>query len=326
VNSQVNVPTEQEVLEYPRTLSNWGRWGADDQLGAVNFITDDVRRNAAKLVEQGVTVSLGLDLRTVPPGQYESHEITGPVQRYMIYTGQGLDEENRAPGRFGGESRYSAHVEWIGFSFHGPAVTHMDAFSHVSWDRCLFNGAPVAGITSQHGATSNAVTALRDGIFTRGVLVDVPRVRDVKWLEPKEAVFPEDLDAAEAEGGFTIGEGDAVILRTGYQRHVREIGHMDHFEKPGWHAACLPWLHERKVSVIGSDVACDVGSSGYPSMRIPVHVVCLVAMGVPILDECDLEDLAETANDLGRSTFLLTLAPLRIQGGTGSPVNPIAVF
>ena len=311
------VPNEEEVLSYLEKLSNWGRWGDDDQRGTTNLITPAVTCRAASLVEEGISISLALEMRTVPPGRYEAHEVTGPVQRHMLNTGQGLDEPDRVESRYGGASRFSAHTEWLGFGFHGPTITHVDAFSHVSWDRKLYGGAPAASVTSQQGATSGAVTALADGVMTRGVLIDAPKVRGVPWLEESEGVFPEDLEAAEAMGQFEVGEGDAVVLRTGYRKRVREVGHMDHFKKPGWHAACLPWLHERNVAMIGSDVACDVAPSGYETIRIPCHVVCLVAMGMPILDECDPEQLAEICERLGRYEFLLTLAPLRISGRYG---------
>lgn len=312
------VPTEDEVVGYVEQLSNWGRWGPDDQLGTLNFVTPEVRQRAAGVVRDGVTVSLAMEMRTVPPH-------LGPVQRFMMLTGQGLGEEDRLPGLFRG-ARMSAHTEFVAFAFHGPHITHLDAFSHISWDRKLYNGAPAAHVTSWDGATTGAVTAMADGIFTRGVLVDVPRLRGVEWLEESEGVFPEDLEAAEAELGFTIGEGDAVILRTGYRRRVAVHGEMEHVKKPGWHAACMPWFHARNVALIGTDVACDVGPSGYRSIAVPVHVIALRAMGMPILDECDLEPVAEAAARLGRWEFLLTMAPLRLQGGTGSPVNPVAVF
>jgi kynurenine formamidase len=313
-----HLPSEEQVLGYIDQLSNWGRWGVDDERGTLNLITDDVRRRAAALVLEGTSMSLALDLTTQAPHQ-------GVFQRFMILNGQGLDEPERVPTIFA-RSRTSAHTEWVSFAFHGPFVTHLDAPSHVSWDRRLYNGAAAASVSSFHGATRSAVTALRDGIFTRGVLLDVPRLRGVDWLEASEGVFPEDLEAAEAAHGFTVGPGDAVLLRTGYQRRVAEVGPIEHLRKPGWHAACTPWFHERQVAVIGSDVACDVGPSGYAGIGIPVHVIALRAMGMPILDELDLERVGDEAERLGRREFLLTAAPLRLQGGTGSPLNPVATF
>ncbi len=172
------------------------------------------------------------------------------------------------------------------------------------------------------------MTALPDGVTTRGMLLDVARVRGVRWLEPGEGVFPDDLEAAEQLAGVRVEAGDAVLLRTGYGARklergpdaVRAVG------RAGWHAACLPWLHERDVALIGCDTAQDVHPSGYPSMRSPVHAIGIVAMGLWLLDNCNLEELAATCQRLGRHEFQLQLAPLRIAGATGSPVNPIALL
>ncbi len=152
--------------------------------------------------------------------------------------------------------------------------------------------------------------------------------RDVRWLEPGEGVFPADLEAAEARQGVRVGPGDAVLLRTGYGRRQREQGPDEtaRVGRAGWHVACLPWLFERDVALIGCDTAQDVHPSGYPSMRSPMHAIGIVAMGLWLLDNCDLEPLASTCARLGRFEFFFQLAPLRLVGATGSPVNPLALF
>jgi kynurenine formamidase len=212
--------------------------------------------------------------------------------------------------------------------FHGYSVTHLDALSHYFWDGTMYNGRPAAKVTSAQGATVHAMSALPDGVTTRGVLLDVARVREVRWLEPGEGVFPDDLEAAEQLAGVRVEAGDAVLLRTGYgaRKHERGPDDVRAVGRAGWHAACLPWLHERDVALIGCDTAQDVHPSGYPSMRSPVHAIGIVAMGLWLLDNCDLEELAATCERLGRHEFQLQLAPLRIAGATGSPVNPIALL
>lgn len=183
-------------------------------------------------------------------------------------------------------------------------------------------------MTRADGAVHNAVTAAGDGIVTRGVLLDVAALRGVDWLLPGEGVFPDELEAAENRAGVRVGPGDALLLRTGYGRKKRERGpdRVEDVGRAGWHAACLPWLRARDVALIGADTAQDVQPCGYPSFRSPVHAIGIVAMGLWLLDDCDLEPLAETCVRLGRSEFMLQVNPLRLSGATGSPVNPIALF
>jgi kynurenine formamidase len=320
------LPTEAEVLGWFEKLSNWGRWGADDQLGTLNLITAAERRKAAALVVEGVSVSCAWDISTMP--QVGDH--FGPPQRHMLMTGEGLADEHRVvpPHPAGIDMRRAAGaVEYFGCVFHGVNITHLDALCHVFWDRRSYNGKPAELVNATFGATNLAVTGLRDGIFTRGVLIDVPALRGVDWLEPGEGVFPEDLEAAEKRQGVRISAGDAVLVRTGYARQKREQGPVP-MEKgqAGWHVACLPWLHDRGVAMIGCDTGQDVVPSGYGTVALPVHIVGIVAMGLWLLDNCDLEALAVTSARLRRWEFCFSVAPLLIQGGTGSPVNPLASF
>jgi kynurenine formamidase len=141
-------------------------------------------------------------------------------------------------------------------------------------------------------------------------------------------VFPEDLEETEGRQGVRVDEGDVLLLRTGYGRKVREKGPDDVARdgRAGWHAACLPWLHERGVAMIACDTAQDAQPSGYANIRSPIHAVGIVAMGLWLLDNCDLEALADTCSASGRFEFMFTLAPLRWVGATGSPANPFATF
>ena len=159
-----------------------------------------------------------------------------------------------------------------------------------------------------------------------GVLLDIARVRDVPWLEPGQGVFPDDLEEAERRQGVRVRPGDAVLLRTGYGRSRHEAGVTHGVTQAGWHASCLPWLHEREVALIGADTPQDVQPSGYEDVLMPVHAVSLVAMGLWLLDNCDLEVCATTAAELGQWDFHLAVAPVRFAGTSGSPVNPIATF
>lgn len=302
-------------------LSNWGRWGNDDRLGTLNHLTDARRAEVARLVELGRSVSCSWDIRTGPqPGA------TVESQRYMLSTGLGLDEPGRrgllAGGRAGGAQ------EFIGMVFHGHDVTHVDSLAHMFWDGRIYGGVPASHISDRHGALTHDILALKDGVVARGVLLDVARVRGVEALDPDDHVFPEDLEAAEEAAGVRCQPGDVLLLRTGEGALRRREGRAYSPNRPrsGFQAACLPWLGERCVSMIGSDVAQDASPSGYEVMSLPIHLVGIVAMGLWLIDNCQLEDLAATCAELGRWEFQFVLGPIRFQGVTGSPVNPLAVF
>ena len=190
----------------------------------------------------------------------------------------------------------------------------------------MYNGRSHALVDAATGSGWAAVTAAADGIVTRGVLLDVAAARDVPWLEPGQGVFPDDLDEAERRQGVRVRPGDAVLLRTGHGRARRENAAVGGVDQAGWHASCLPWLHDRGVALIGADTPQDVQPSGYDGVLMPVHAVGLVAMGLWLLDNCDLEACATTAAGLGQWDFHLAVAPVRLAGTSGSPVNPIATF
>src|SRR6185295_13976055 len=206
--SAMAAPTEAEVLGWFEQLSNWGRWGADDQLGTLNLVGAEQRRQAAALVVEGISVSCAWDISTMP--QVGDH--FGPAQRHMLMTGEGLADPHRVtpPHPVPGidMSRSAGAVEYFGCVFHGINITHIDALSHVFWDRKSYNGKPAELVNCMFGATNLAVTGLANGIFTRGVLVDVAASRGVDWLAPGEGVFPADLEAAEKRQGIRVAEGD----------------------------------------------------------------------------------------------------------------------
>lgn len=316
----VEGPDEQQVRSWFSQLSNWGRWGPDDERGTLNHITPAHRAAAATLVTDGVGVSCAWDIDTAPRADLPF----GSPQRHMLAAGEGLAD----PDRVGGPVEGGGTAEYLGLVFHGYAVTHLDGLCHMHWQGRLYNGVPASAVTTREGATRLAVTAIPEGITTRGVLLDVAAARGVDWLEPGDAVVPADLEAAASAEGVEVGPGDVVLLRTGYGAKLREQGPDDvgTAGRAGWHAACLPWLHERQVAAIGAETAQDVIPSGFATLRNPVHLVGIVAMGLWLIDNCDLEPLAAACGRLARWEFLLTIAPLRIAGGTGSPVNPLALF
>ena len=313
----MTLPTQDDVLGYFDTLSNWGRWGDDDQLGTLNHITDDVRLAAARAVRHGRSVSCAWEIAV--PAEMERSTNVCPCAVEM-------PGAEHMPQLFQNDRRWGFSNERLGIMFHGNTITHLDSPCHLLWDGKMYNGRPHSLIDAETGSAWAAVTAAAKGIVTRGVVLDIAAIRDVPWLEPGEGVFPEDLEAAEHRQGVRVQSGDALLIRTGYGRARHESGPSGGITQAGWHAACLPWLQEREVALIGADTPQDVQPSRYDDVLMPVHAVSLVAMGLWMLDNCDLEECVATAAELGQWDFQLAVAPVRFAGTSGSPVNPIATF
>jgi kynurenine formamidase len=190
----------------------------------------------------------------------------------------------------------------------------------------MYNGFSQREVTDK-GAAKLSVITMKNGIFTRGVLMDFPRLFGVNYLKGARAIYPEDLEAWERKTGVKVESGDAVFIRTGRWARWQAEGEWDvEQDSAGLHVSCMPWFKSRDVALLGSDLALDVMPSRVEGIRLPVHLVTLVGMGVPILDNCDLEALGEATAARNRWDFLLTLAPLAVDGGTGTPINPTATF
>jgi kynurenine formamidase len=296
--------TTDEVLALHHSLSNWGRWGADDQLGALNFITPELTAAAAAGVRTGRTVSCARPLPT-----QAAVDNPAPVAHHMIGT---------ATEGFGSD--------YFAIASHGYATSHIDALCHIFHQGHVYNGYPVETVTA-HGAVQLGIHHLSSGIVTRGVLIDIPRLRGVDALEPGDPIFPEDLEAAEQQAELKVGRGDLLCLRTGRWKWRLDHGPWDASQQlAGLDASCLQWLHDRQVAALGSDGVADVLPSRVDGVTMPIHTVAIVAMGLHLLDNLDLDGLAEVCSEEGRWDFLLTIAPLILKRGTASPVNPIAVF
>ena len=311
------IPTEQEVLEYFKSLSNWGRWGDDDQLGTPNLITPEKTKKAIATVQEAVTVSLSRTVLWDP-----APDVPNPPVHYMWESGEGWASGQKVSAR-----PNAAATDYIGMIFHGYAVTHVDSLAHFFWDGKTYNGNPAHLVSTSMGATVCSVEAAKNGFISRGVLVDVPMIRDINWLERGEGVSPEDILAAEVRCGFKIEEGDILLIRTG-QLHRREVeGAVDRSAgSTACQAACLPLFHQKGISVMGSDTGNDVSPAQYPNVPQPIHQVGITAMGLWILDNANLEELADACKERNRWEFMVSIGPLRLHNTTGSPVNPIAVF
>ncbi len=299
--------TLETIERWVEEVSNWGRWGDADEAGTLNLITPAKRVAAARLVTEGVSVSLGHDAmtaKTVDNGSPYEHSMTT------------LDIPGAENWRF----------DAIKVAPHGFAHTHVDALCHRLKAGKLYNGFS-ADVITDSGCAKVGIDNLKDGVFTRGVLIDIPRLKGVPWLEPTVAIYPEDLEAWEKKVGVRVGAGDVLLVRTGRWARRAAQGPWPAGEgAAGLHPSCGKWLRERDVAVIGGDVGNDVNPSGIEGEPFPLHLLALYAMGMPILDNLDLERLAAEAAKQKRWEFLFTAAPLRIVGGTASPLNPIATF
>ncbi|MER5730324.1 cyclase family protein [Streptomyces sp. NPDC002138] len=290
------------------SVRTWGRWARADR-GAWNRVTPDHVRRAAALVRDGTAVPLGLPWNTRP-----GPDNAKPALHHMSDLG---DVEPGEP---------AAHKDFLAVDYHGKAVTHLDALSHIGYRGQLYEGHPARELIGSGGARFGSVAALGP-LVTRGVLLDLPAVLGTHWLEPGHAVRARDVIAAERALGAAIDDGCAVLLRSGRFRRRRELGPWDvDAASAGFHVDAMPLLAERAIALLGADGDSDVRPSPVEGLHSPVHALAVAAMGVPLLDNLDLEALSAACAEAGRYEFMIVVAPLDVPGGTGSPVNPVALL
>ena len=294
--------TPEEYERWKKDLSNWGRWGKDDQIGALNLITPSKRKQAASLVKEGFSVSMAGDADTV-----KAVDNANPYELKMLTIGS--DE--------------------IAVNYHGIAHTHLDSLAHINDNGVFYNGyKPDADKVLKQGHERNSIHNVKNGIFTRGILIDIPRLKGIPYLEPGTPIYVEDLEAWEKKAGVKVSPGDALFVRTGVWARRKALGpwlrgRAEGGKSAGLDPSVIPWLKQRDIAILGSDHPQYVSPS---NLRGAVHDFALLYLGVHLFDNCDLEALADAAAARKRWEFLLTAAPLPIVGGTGSPVNPIATF
>ncbi len=298
--------TAATVEQWMTDLSNWGRWGEDDQAGTLNLVTPEKRAAAAALVTAGIPVSLSHTYLTEA-----DVEATFPVGYEML----GPDR----PGPFRSD-RYT-------FAYHGYAHSHMDSLCHMMHDGRMYNGFVRDEEVTADGCAKLAVINFKQGIVSRGVLMDIARLKGVDYLEPGTPIRVEDLEAWEREAGVRVETGDILFVRTGRWARRAEHGPWEmNRDAAGLHASVAPWLRERGVAMLGADGTNDVLPSGVEGVTQPIHQLTIIAMGMPLFDNLDLEAVAAEAARRNRWDFLLVAAPLAVDGGTGSPLNPLAIF
>jgi kynurenine formamidase len=298
-------PPEDELDTLFDEVSNAGRWGANDELGTLNYITPEKRVAAARLVREGRALSIARDLDT-----FQSPNNPQPVRHTMCY-----------------QSHYPIGcVDALVIDTHGFAMTHLDAVAHVYRGEDVYNNRAAADVALPAGLSFGDILAQKDGMFTRGVLLNVCAVRGVDWLKPDDGVCAKDLLAAETRQGITVESGDCIFVYTGLQKREAAEGAENLGQRVGIMPDAIRFMHEREISVYSGDCV-DAFPNPYSARYvIYFHAIALAAMGLILLDIPALEPLVELCEELDRSEFLLTMAPLRLKGGTGCPVNPIALF
>ena len=292
-------------------LRRGAAWGPADRRGALNHLTPE--RVLAGLTEArlGRTVTLAAPIENV-----ETPDNPEPCVHQMI----------SPPGSQADPAGLSFAMDRLAMNVHGDADSHLDALCHVIYHATLYNGVPAATITAD-GPSELSVEVARDGIAGRGVLLDIPRLRGVPWLEPGEHVTADDLIAAEEAQHVRVGAGDLLFVRVGHRKRRNELGPWDAAHaRAGLHPAALEFVAERRVAMLGSDSNSDTSPSAADGVDFPVHVLAIHAMGLQLMDYLQFDDAVPLCEETGRWSFCCVIAPLRLTRATGSPVNPIAIF
>jgi kynurenine formamidase len=308
------------VTEFERifeSVKNWGRWGPEDTLGTLNYVTPEKVREAAALVRSGRRVSMA-----IPINKAAGPDNPMPATLLMV---QGHDVPvDESQVRFG--------LDWLGMAAHGDAHTHVDALCHLSYGGVTYNGRMANEVLRSNGATEQDIAVYHEGVVGRGVLLDLPKLRGVPWLEPGEAVTRAELEKCEAAQGVELREGDFLVFRTGHHRRRLELGPWDNSPPPlgegkaGLHVDTIPWMHERRIAAFLPDGDGEAVPSVVDGITYPIHPLQIVAMGMLVSDSLQFEELAVACEEEARHEFMVVGLPLRLPGATGSPWNPIAIF
>jgi kynurenine formamidase len=312
--------TEADFRRIGDKVRNWGRWGDDDQIGTLNFVTPEKLVNAAGLVKRGNTFDLGIPFDSAGP-QLGKHGRNNPLH---VMTEIGVDQD------FPGPFRYAD--DYIVMPLQG--ASQWDGLSHVFYDDKMYNGYPSTEVT-EHGAKTLGIEHAGKGVAGRGVLLDVARHKGVEWMELGEVITPEDLDATAAAQGVTVESGDILCVRTGWRKKFLADGNGEVFMsgEPGIGMGAIEWLHEKEVAAIACDNWAVEVLNPLPGffigeideMVLNVHCVLIRDMGLTLGEILDFEELAEDCVADGVWEFFFCGPPLKVTGAVGSPVNPLAM-
>jgi hypothetical protein len=309
--------TDAQMRKWEQDLKNWGRWGKDDQRGAINLITPAKTKAALRLVQEGISLSM-----------HRFPELTKQVDNMQfgetIHRMSNIDAVTNKP---------RGAVDYVAFGTHDGTSAHLDALCHYGvWSeralgekQHLYNG--FMNDLTLKGCTELGTDKNAPGAMTRGILVDLPLLKGVPWLEPKTPLFVEDLEAWEQFANIKIGAGDAVFVRTGRWARRAKLGPWNAAaEAAGLHASVIPWLKQRDIAVLGGETVPDVQPSGVEGWPRPIHDILLPIMGTPLVDNGYYEDVAREAARLKRWEFMVSWSVLRIPGGTATPFTALATF
>lgn len=298
--------TKAQADRWTTELSNWGRWGKDDQLGALNLITAEKRRQAMALAKTGTVISL--ERKIVPSRAPDETRADGKPHGVAFYD---IRFKTFPAGDPRGNDGFSSDIQES--HVHGP-MTHLDALCHDSAGGKLFNGYPLDSVSQEIGCTKLSLDNLKEGIVTRGILIDMTRLKSAAPREPGTHVYIDDIEAWEKQTGLKVSPGDALFVYNPARPGPRAPA-----PAAGFDLSVVPWMKARGVAVTSSVMAIAED-------RHADHRLVLVALGTYLLDGVKLDDLAETAARLNRWEFMLVVAPLQVPGSTGSVVNPLAMF
>ncbi|HEY4355277.1 MAG TPA: cyclase family protein [Acidobacteriaceae bacterium] len=312
-NPPNHMVTQQDLDRWLAQDSNWGRWGKDDQRGTLNLITPAKIKQATALVKDGVAVSLALTMDT-------EKAVDNPTPFEDVMTRDG--------------STGNAVSDRISSPYHSGVTTHMNAVGHRLTKGAMYNGFPAKDyVTMSQGMSKDSIINIKDGVFTRGIFFDIPQLKGVPYLEPGTPIYAEDLEAWEKRAGVKVGPGDAIFIDTGRWKRREKLGPWAVTKQvAGLDASVIPWLKRRGVAVIGSDALVAVRPAppttqlNNPDENFPAEDFSLYGLGITLIENCDFRALAEAATARKRWQFLFMATPLPIPHGTGSPVNPIAMF
>lgn len=297
-----------------KRLSNWGRWGKDDEKGTTNLITPACVVAAASLIRTGKIFDLGIPFGSDGPQTGAG----GRINPILLVSETGQDQE-QFPGAF----HYADDYVFMPLQ----SASQWDAIAHVHYDGQLYNGFPSSGI-SAHGAKHCAIDKQAKGITGRGVLLDVARDRGVDWLQMGDVITPEELDAVAQRQGVELRSGDILLIRTGWWKKF--IVEQDRLEwqkgEPGIGLACCEWLSRREIAVVCCDnVAVEVLPGQIATEILPVHMVLLRDMGMTLGELLNFEELADDCASDGVHEFFFCGPPIKFQRALGSPINPLAI-
>jgi len=313
-DAKVTVAEFEKIFE---SVKNWGRWGDDDELGTLNYVTPAKIRAATSLVRSGRRVSMAIPINRAP-----GPDNPNPATLLLV---QGHDIPVDA-------SEVGFGLDWLGMAAHGDCHTHVDALCHISYGGLTYNGKPANEVLRSNGATTQDVAAYHAGIVGRGVLLDIPAHRDVPWLEPGDVVRRAELEACADAQGVELCEGDFLVFRTGHHRRRLELGAWDNNPPPvgqgkaGLHVDAIPWMHELRLAAFLPDGDGEAVPSVVDGITYPIHPLQVVAMGMLVSDSLQFEELVTACREEGRYEFMVVGLPLRLPGATGSPWNPLAIF